>query len=164
MSIKKSNSVFVAHTASLLGDIEIGDQSSIWFGAVLRADRDKIVIGRKSNIQDLSVIHVDPGFPVTIGNEVIIGHRCIIHGASIGNNTLIGMGSTLLNGAKIGSFCLIGANSLITEGMEVPDNSLVFGSPAKVIKPINEEQKQKIIANAQSYVELASEYIEKQNK
>lgn len=164
MNIKKGNSVFVAPTATLVGNINIGDESSIWFGAVLRADRDKIVIGRRSNIQDLSVIHVDPGFAVTIGDEVIVGHRCIIHGASIGNNTLIGMGTTVLNGATIGNYCLIGANSLITEAMQIPDNSLVFGSPAKVIKPISDEQRKKLVANAQSYVELAAEYIQKNNK
>jgi carbonic anhydrase/acetyltransferase-like protein (isoleucine patch superfamily) len=150
---------FIAPNATLIGDIEIGPESSVWFGAVLRADRDKIRIGRGTNIQDLSVIHVDPGCPVDIGNEVIVGHRCIIHGCTIQDNALIGMGAIIMNKANIGRFCIVGAGALVTEGMQIPDNSLVLGSPAKIVKQVSPEQVEKIKRNAQSYIELAREYL-----
>ncbi len=149
---------FIAPNATLIGDIQIGEESSIWFGCVLRAEHEKITIGRGTNIQDLSLVHVDPGFPVAIGDEVIIGHRCIIHGCAIKSNSLIGMGAIIMNGAEIGNFCIVGAGSLVTEGMVIPDNSLVMGAPAKVIKQVTTEQIEKIKRNAQAYIELAKHY------
>jgi carbonic anhydrase/acetyltransferase-like protein (isoleucine patch superfamily) len=150
--------VFIAPNSTLIGNINIGADSSVWFGTVLRADRDKINIGRGTNIQDLSLLHVDPGCPINIGDEVIIGHRCIIHGCTIRNNTLVGMGAIIMNNASIGSFCIIGAGAVVTEGMVIPDYSMVMGLPAKIIKPVTESQIEKIKRNASSYIELAKEY------
>ena len=152
------NTAFIAPNATLIGDISIGERSSVWYGAVLRADNDKIIIGRGTNIQDLSVLHVDPGCPITIGDEVIIGHRCILHGCRIKNNSLIGMGAIIMNNASIGSFCIIAAGALIPEGMIIPDHSVVMGMPGKIIKQVSPEQIEKIKLNAQSYIHLASKY------
>lgn len=151
---------FIAPNATLIGDICIGEDSSVWFGAVLRADNDKITIGRGTNIQDLSMVHVDPGCPVNIGDEVIVGHRCIIHGCSIDSNTLIGMGAIIMNRASIGKNCIVGAGAVITEGMIIPDNSVVMGMPAKIVKQVSEEQIQKIKLNAASYIKLGKHYQE----
>lgn len=155
----KGKDVFIAPGAVVMGNVELADESSVWFNAVLRADSDKISIGKRSNIQDNSVIHVDPGCPVNIGHDCIIGHSAIVHGASMGDHVLIGMRATLLNNVKIGNFCIIGANSLLTEGMEVPDFSLVLGSPAKIIRQISDVQKDKIRKNADVYVNLAKCYL-----
>ena len=152
-------SCFIAKGVVILGEVQIGKDCSIWFNAVLRADNDKILIGDGSNIQDGCIVHVDPGFPVNIGKEVIIGHKCIIHGSTIGDNTLVGMGSTIMNGVKIGKWCIIGANSLVTEGTIIPDGSVVMGSPAKVVKTTSEEQKEKIKKNALSYIQLSRKYL-----
>ncbi len=157
--VRKGKEVFIAPNATVLGDVVLEDNVSVWFGAVLRADNDNITVGRGSNIQDNSVIHVDPGKPVKIGEEVIVGHAAIIHGATVGNNTLIGMRSTLLNGAKIGNWCIVGAHALVTENMEIPDFSIVMGSPAKVVKILSEEQKEKVRKNAEVYIELARKYL-----
>ena len=155
-------SCFIAPNATLIGDNEIGEESSVWFGCVLRADRDAIRIGKGTNIQDLSIIHVDPGCPVKIGNEVIVGHRCIIHGCTIADNTLVGMGAIIMNGATIGCFCIIGAGALVTERMQIPDNSVVMGTPAKIVKQVTPAQVEKIIQNAQSYIALSKRYISEQ--
>jgi carbonic anhydrase/acetyltransferase-like protein (isoleucine patch superfamily) len=155
----KGREVFIAKNATVIGNVELGANSSVWFGAVIRGDGDKIKIGERTNVQDLSIIHVDPGVPVTIGNEVIIGHASIVHGASIGDNTLIGMRSTIMNHAKIGKYCVIGAHALVTEGMEIPDYSVVMGSPAKIVKTIREEDREKLRLNALHYVELAKKYL-----
>ncbi|MGB4950364.1 MAG: gamma carbonic anhydrase family protein [Rhizobiaceae bacterium] len=128
---------FVAPTAVLIGDVRIEADASIWFGAVLRADDDTIYLGAGSNIQDNCVLHVDPGFPIHIGANCTIGHRAMIHGCTIGDGTLIGMGATILNGAKIGKNCLIGAGALVTECKEIPDNTLVVGSPARAVRKID---------------------------
>ena len=158
--VRKGKEVFIAPNATVLGDVILGDNVSIWFGAVLRADNDSITIGRGSNFQDNCVIHVDPGKPVKIGEEVIVGHAAIIHGATVGNNTLIGMRATLLNGAKIGNWCIVGAHALVTENMEIPDYSIVMGSPAKVVKKLSEDQKEKVKRNARVYMELAKKYLD----
>jgi carbonic anhydrase/acetyltransferase-like protein (isoleucine patch superfamily) len=134
----------------------------VWFGAVIRADGDKVTIGARTNIQDNSVVHVDPGFPVTIGNDCIIGHLSIIHGATLGNHVLVGMHSTIMNGVEIGDFCIIGANALITTGTKIPSNSLVMGSPAKVIKQLNDDQIESIKQNAKRYVDLKNEYLDRE--
>ena len=130
---------FVAPTAVLIGDIRIGAEASIWFGAILRADDGPIHLGAGSNIQDNCVLHVDPGFPIHIGENCTIGHRAMIHGCTIGDGSLIGMGATILNGAKIGKNCLIGAGALVTEGKVIPDNTLVVGSPGRPVREITAE-------------------------
>jgi carbonic anhydrase/acetyltransferase-like protein (isoleucine patch superfamily) len=159
--VKKGKDVFIAPNATVLGDVDIGNEVSVWFGAVIRADTDKISIGDRSNIQDNAVLHVDPGVPVKIGNEVIVGHSAIIHGAAIADNTLIGMHSVILNHAQIGSWCIIGANSLVTEGTIIPDFSIVMGSPARVVKILPPERTEKIRKNAEAYVKLAQRYLGK---
>ncbi|HEY1632235.1 MAG TPA: gamma carbonic anhydrase family protein [Rhizomicrobium sp.] len=144
---------WVAPDATLIGRVRLLKNASIWFGAVLRGDNEWIEVGENSNVQDNSVIHADPGQPVTIGANVTIGHRVILHSTSIGDNTLIGMGSILLNRSKIGKNCLIGANTLIAEDKEIPDGSLVFGSPGRVIKPLSEPQLAMLKISAQVYVQ-----------
>ena len=158
-NVSKEKDVFIAPNATVIGNVFLGSESSVWFNAVLRGDGDSITIGKRTNIQDGAIIHVDPGFPVTIGDEVIVGHGAIIHGATVGDNTLVGMRSTILNGAVVGKWCIIGAHALVTEGMQIPDYSLVLGSPAKIVKTLSEEQIQKVKRNAEVYVALAKRYI-----
>jgi len=150
--------LFVAGNATVIGDISLGDGVGIWFGAVLRADKDRISIGDRSNIQDNCVVHTSKGFPVTLGKEVSVGHGAILHGCTIDDQVLIGMGAIVLNGARIGKGSLIGAGALVREGMEIPEGSVVVGVPGKVIKQTDAAQQQQIMANAASYVELAKEY------
>lgn len=157
--VTKGQRVFVAPNATVIGKATLGDDVSIWFGAVIRADGDKVTVGDRSNIQDNSVVHVDPGFPVSIGHDCIIGHLSIVHGATLGNHVLVGMHSTIMNGAEIGDFCIIGANALITAGTKIPPYSLVMGAPAKIIKQLNEEQIEAIKQNAARYVQLKDEYL-----
>lgn len=156
----KGKAIFIADTARVIGNVTLGEEVSIWFGAVLRGDADRITIGNRSNIQDTAIVHVDPGFPATIGNECIIGHGAIVHGATLANNVLVGMRATIMNGATIGEFSIIGAGAVVPEGMQIPPYSLVLGIPAKVVKIIGEEQKIKIIKNAESYVRLSKVYLE----
>lgn len=158
--IVKGNDVFIAPNATVIGNVTLGDECSVWYGAVLRADSDSITIGHRTNIQDNAVIHVDPNEPATIGNDCIIGHLALVHGATIGNNVLVGMHSTVMNGAKVGDFCIIGANALVPAGMEIPPYSMVLGTPAKVVKELTPEQIEKVKRNAAVYVELAKEYLE----
>ena len=150
--------LFVAGNATVIGDISLGDGVGIWFGAVLRADKDRISIGDRSNIQDNCVVHTSKGFPVTLGKEVSVGHGAILHGCTIDDQVLIGMGAIVLNGARIGKGSLIGAGALVREGMEIPEGSVVVGVPGKVIKQTDAAQQQQIMVNAASYVELAKEY------
>ena len=157
--VQKGKDVWISDTARVFGKVILGDECSVWFGAVLRGDNDWIKVGSRTNIQDQVVIHVDEGFPVTIGNECILGHGAIVHGATLGNNILVGMHATILNGAKIGNFCIIGSNALVTENTIIPDYSIVMGTPAKVVKQLSEEQIEKVKQNAQNYVELSKEYI-----
>jgi carbonic anhydrase/acetyltransferase-like protein (isoleucine patch superfamily) len=157
--IKKGKEVWIADTARVFGRVTLGDDCSVWFGAVLRGDADAITLGNRSNVQENAVVHVDPGFPVQIGSDCIIGHGAIVHGATLGNHVLVGMHATILNGAKIGNFCIIGANALVTEGMEIPDYSIVLGSPAQIKKQLSEEHIEKVKRNAQAYVDLSKEYI-----
>lgn len=151
--------VFVANTATVIGDVELGDFCSVWFGAVIRGDSDIIRIGHRSNVQDNAVIHCDPGAPAIIGEDCVIGHLAIVHGAQLGNCVLVGMNATVLNNAKVGNNVIIGANSLVTGGMEIPDNSLVLGSPAKVVKTLTAEQVAGIKENAAVYMEKAAAYL-----
>lgn len=155
-----AENVFVAPNATIIGNVKIAAHASVWYGAVLRGDNDLIEVGKNSNIQDLSVIHVDPGKPVHIGTNCTIGHRAIIHGAYIDDNVLVGMGAIIMNNVRIGKNCIIGANALITEGKEIPDGSMVLGSPGKVVKSLNEEQIQDIQRNADVYVENAKRFRE----
>jgi carbonic anhydrase/acetyltransferase-like protein (isoleucine patch superfamily) len=143
---------WVAPDANVIGKVTIGEDVGIWFGSTLRGDNEPIVIGAGSNIQEGVMIHTDPRFPVTIGENCTIGHHAIIHGCVIGENSLVGMGATILNGAKIGKNCLIGANALVTEGKEFPDNSLIVGSPAKVIRTLDADAVEKLKQSAVRYV------------
>ena len=152
------SSAWIAHDANIIGKIEILKKASVWFGATLRGDNEEILIGEGSNIQENCVLHTDHGFPLKIGTNCTIGHSVILHGCSIADNTLIGMGSTILNGAQIGKGCLIGAGSLITENKVIPDGSLVMGSPGKVIRQLDNETKESLIGSALHYQERATEF------
>ena len=137
-----ADNAYVAPSAQIIGNVKMADHSSVWFGAVIRGDNDLIEIGARTNIQDNSVLHTDPGIPLIIGDGVIVGHRVMLHGCKIGENTLIGIGATILNGAVIGKNCIIGAHSLITEGKVIPDGSMVVGSPGRIIKSLTEQHFQ----------------------
>ncbi|MEE9348063.1 MAG: gamma carbonic anhydrase family protein [Robiginitomaculum sp.] len=152
------NSHYIAPSAQVMGNVVLGAQSSVWFGAVVRGDNDLITIGARSNVQDNSVLHTDIGYPLTLGEGVIIGHRVMLHGCTIGDNTLIGIGATVLNGAVIGKNCIIGAHALITEGKTIPDGSLVVGAPGKVTRQLTEPQIDFLKLNAAVYVENAKRF------
>ena len=151
---------FIAPNASLIGRVKIGEKSSVWFNTVLRGDMENIIIGDESNIQDLSMGHADPGFPLVVGNRVTIGHHCVVHGCRIENDCLIGMGAIIMNGVRIGRGSIIGAGSVLLEKMEVPDFSLVVGSPAKVRKTYDESILENIRESAQIYVKRSIRYRE----
>ena len=147
--------VFIAPGAVVRGKVTIGENSGIWYNAVVRGDRDTIVIGKESNIQDNAVVHLGSGYPVEIGDHVTIGHGAIVHGCKIGDNTMIGMGAILMNGCKIGKNCIIGAGALVTQNVVIPDNSLVIGNPGKVKRAVTEEEVLRNLENAQIYVKEA---------
>ena len=149
---------WIAPNAVVLGDVTLGRDASVWFGAVVRGDNDPIVIGEASNVQDLSVLHTDEGVPLTIGRGVTVGHQVMLHGCSIGDHSLIGIGSIVLNRAVIGNNCLIGARTLITEGKVIPDGSLVMGTPGKVVRPLTEAEIAFLKASALHYVENWKRY------
>jgi len=153
-----SGRFFVAPSASVIGDVVISANVTIWFNAVVRGDNDTITIGAGSNIQDGSVLHVDDGVPLSIGNRVTIGHKVMLHGCEIGDDSLIGMNAVVLNNAVIGKNCLIGANALVTEGMQIPDGSLVLGSPAKVIKPVTDAALKMMQSGVQHYIDKIDLY------
>jgi carbonic anhydrase/acetyltransferase-like protein (isoleucine patch superfamily) len=150
---------WIAPNAVLIGNVRLRPDASIWFGTVVRADDDVIEIGERSNVQDGCVLHVDPGYPLTIGEDCTIGHKVMLHGCTIGSNTLVGMGSTILNGARIGRNCLIGANTLITENKVIPDNSLVMGSPGRVVREIDEAGVKSLSEGAALYVRRWKRYV-----
>ena len=156
-NLNKSN--FIAPNATLIGDVTLGENTSIWFNVVIRADVASINIAENTNIQDGSILHVDAQFPMTIGRNVTVGHKVMLHGCTIGENTLVGMNAVVLNGANIGKNCLIGANSLVTENMQVPDGHLVLGSPAKVIKVLDESTQEMFTKSATHYVENGQRYL-----
>ncbi len=143
---------WVADSAQLIGLVELHENASVWFNAVLRGDNEPIIIGANSNVQETCVMHTDMGHPLTIGQWVTIGHQVMLHGCTIGDGSLIGIQSVILNGAKIGRNCLIGAGSIITEGKEIPDNSLVMGAPGKVVRQLTETDAQRLRQSAESYV------------
>jgi carbonic anhydrase/acetyltransferase-like protein (isoleucine patch superfamily) len=155
---------FVAPGAHLIGRVELREDANVWFNCVLRGDNEWIAIGARANIQDNSILHTDMGFPLTIGADCTIGHNVVLHGCTIGDGSLIGMGATILNGAKIGKNCLVGANALVTEGKEFPDNSLIVGAPAKVVRELGEDSREKLLESARHYVEngrhFAKELVE----
>lgn len=150
--IPSSGNYWVAPDAQVMGNIRLCENASVWFGAVLRGDHELITIGENSNVQDQSVIHTDIGFPCTLGKDVTIGHQAMLHGCTIGDNSLIGIGATILNGARIGKNCLIGARALISEGKEIPDGSMVIGMPGKVVRELDEDAIKMISLSAQHYV------------
>ena len=149
---------WIAPTAVVIGKVKIGKKASVWWHAVLRGDNEPITIGEGTNIQDASVVHTDPGFPVVIGDHATIGHMAMIHGCTIGDGALIGINAVVLNGAKVGRNCLIGAKALVTEGMEIPDNSMAVGVPAKVIREVTPENIERMRLGAQTYVDRAQHY------
>ena len=151
--------VFVAASADVIGSVVLGENTSVWFGAVIRGDCDLITVGARSNIQDNAVLHTDPGVQLTIGEDVTVGHLAMLHGCTIGDGSLIGIGAVVLNGAKIGRNCLIGAQCFVPEGKEIPDNSLVVGSPAKVIRTLDESVAVQLIEAAAHYVEKGRQYL-----
>ena len=148
---KNSGENWVAPNATIIGDVTLEKNSSVWFNAVIRGDNENIHVGEGSNVQDGSVLHTDPGCPLKIGKDVNIGHLVMLHGCTIGDNSLIGIGAVILNNAKIGKNCIIGAKALITENKEIPDNSLVVGAPGRVIKKLTDEQIRQITENAKHY-------------
>jgi carbonic anhydrase/acetyltransferase-like protein (isoleucine patch superfamily) len=150
--------VYVAPNATVVGDVDLGDEVSIWFGAVLRGDVERLTIGRLSNVQDNSVLHSDPGSPLTLGDRVTVGHAVILHGCTVGDGTLIGMGTTILNDARIGRNCLVGAHALITEGKTFADGMLIVGSPARAIRPLTPEELARLGESAKRYVERGRLY------
>lgn len=151
--LPEEGAFWIAPDATLIGKVRLGRMASVWFGSVLRGDNDLITVGENSNIQDACVLHTDSGIPLTIGRNCTIGHKVILHGCTIGDNTLIGMGATILNHARIGRNCLVGANALITEGKEIPDNSLVVGAPGKVVRRLSDEAVVELTKAADHYVE-----------
>ena len=150
---------FIAGNATVLGDVEMGSEVSIWYGAVVRGDRDRIVIADLSNVQDNAVIHTSRGFPALVGSEVSIGHGAILHGCTISDRVLVGMGAIVLNGAVVGEDCLLGAGSVVTEGTVIPPGSVVVGVPGKVIKQVSDAQRQHIVQNARNYWDLARSHM-----
>ncbi len=149
---------WVADNASVIGEVVLEDEASIWYGAVLRGDNDLITIGRRSNVQDGSVLHTDTGFKLTLGEGVTIGHQVMLHGCTVGDGSLIGIQSVLLNGAKIGRHSIVGAGSLVTEGKEFPDGALIVGSPAKVVRMLTPEQIERLARSAAFYVANAQRH------
>ena len=155
-----SESCYISENASVIGDVKIGQNSSVWFGAVIRGDEDSIVIGENSNIQDNAVLHCDVGRPLRLGNNVTVGHSAIVHSATIADNVLIGMGAIVMNGAEIGANSIIGAGAVCTEDMIIPSGSVVVGIPAKVVKNAEQFNNSMTSLNAAAYVDLAKDYAE----
>jgi carbonic anhydrase/acetyltransferase-like protein (isoleucine patch superfamily) len=149
---------WVAETATLIGRVRLLSDASVWFGSVLRGDNEWIELGARSQIQDNATVHTDPGFPTTIGQDCVIGHNVVLHGCTIGDNSLVGMGAIVLNGASIGTNCLVGAGALVTEGKEFPDNSLIVGAPARAIRTLDDKARAMIAHGAGIYVRRWQQY------
>ena len=156
--VRAEGDCFIADTAVVIGHVLLRANASVWFNAVIRGDNELITIGENSNVQDGAVLHTDPGSPLTIGSGVTVGHKAMLHGCTIGDNSLVGISAVILNGAKIGRNCLIGANALVTEGKEIADNSMVLGSPGKVVRELTPEQIDGLRRSALHYVENARRF------
>lgn len=153
-----ADSAWVADSAQVMGEVHMGADASVWFGTVVRGDTSSITIGEGTNVQDASVLHADLGMPLVIGRHVTVGHQVMLHGCTIGDESLIGIGAIVLNGAKIGKNCLVGAGALVTEGKEFPDGSMIIGSPARVVKQLTAEQMQGLRQSAQHYIDNARRF------
>ena len=149
---------FVADNATIIGSVRLRDRSSVWFNCVLRGDNDWLTVGERSNIQDGCVLHTDPGIELVVGDDVTVGHKVMLHGCEIGNNSLIGIGSTILNGAKIGNNCIVGAHALVTENKCFPDGSLILGAPAKAVRELSKEEIAGVHGSADIYVRNAERF------
>ena len=149
---------YVAPSASVIGSVVLGHNASVWFNCVLRGDNDLITIGENTNVQDASVLHIDEGIPLRLGANVSIGHKVMLHGCSVGDNSLVGINAVVLNNARIGKNCLVGASALITEGKEIPDGSLVLGSPGRVVRSLTEAEIKSISEIAEHYVQKSAVY------
>jgi carbonic anhydrase/acetyltransferase-like protein (isoleucine patch superfamily) len=149
---------YIAPDASVIGSVTLENEVSIWFNVVIRADNDQVTIGEQTNVQDGSVLHVDPGYPMTLGRRVTIGHKVMLHGCTVGDGALIGINSVVMNGARIGKSSLIGANTLIAEGKEIPEGVLVLGSPGKIVRELKQEEKDYLLKIAAGYVERSRFY------
>ena len=149
---------WVAHSASVVGQVALGADSSVWYGATVRGDNDLITLGARSNVQDGAVLHTDPGFPLTLTQDVLVGHQVMLHGCTIGEGSLIGIQAIVLNGALIGKECLVGAGALIPEGRVIPDRSLVLGSPGKVVRQLSDQEAAMIRTGCAQYAERAQRY------
>ncbi len=153
-----AESAWVADSAEVMGNVVLGDNASIWFGAVLRGDNETLTIGAGTNVQDGSVLHSDHGQPMTLGERVTVGHKVVLHGCTVGDESLIGIGAVVLNGARIGKNCLVGAGALVTEGKEFPDGSMILGSPAKAVRQLTPEQMEGLRKSAQTYIDNARRF------
>ncbi|SFU75890.1 gamma carbonic anhydrase family protein [Pseudoduganella namucuonensis] len=151
-------SAFVADNATLIGKVTLEPNASVWFGATLRGDNERITIGENSNVQEGTVMHTDMGYPLTVGKNVTIGHQAMLHGCTIGDGALIGIQAVILNGARIGKGCLVGAGALVTEGKEFPDNQLIIGSPAKAVRTLTPEDAERLLASAANYAQRGQQY------
>src|SRR6476659_3980901 len=156
--LPEAGAYWVAPTATLIGKVRLKREASVWFGAVLRGDNEWIELGERSQIQDNTTLHTDPGFPITIGDNCVIGHNVVLHGCSVASNSLIGMGAIVLNGAKIGRNCLVGAGALVTEGKEFGDNSLIVGTPARAVRSLDDDAREAIARGADIYVRRWQQY------
>lgn len=152
-------SVFLAETCAVIGDVVLGERVNVWYGAVIRGDEGSIEIGDDTNVQDNATLHTSPGLAMKIGKSVTVGHNAVVHGCTVGDGTTVGMGAIVLNGAKVGAGCIIGAGALVKEGQEIPDGALCVGVPAKVVRILDEKQRETFIQNAAIYVHLAEEYM-----
>ena len=155
-----ADTAWVADSAQVIGNVVLGDQASVWFGTVVRGDMERITIGAGSNIQDTSVLHADIGQPLTIGERVTVGHQAVLHGCSVGDETLVGIGAIVLNGAKIGKNCLVAAGALVTEGKEFPDGSMIMGAPAKLVRTLDAVALEKMKNNANNYIKNGQRYAQ----
>ena len=149
---------WVAKTAQVIGRVAMGEDASVWFGAVLRGDNEWITLGARSNVQDGSVLHTDMGSPLTLGDDVTVGHQAVLHGCTVGDGSLVGIQAVVLNGARIGKHCLVGAGALVTEGKAFPDSSLIVGSPAKLLRPLTDQELARMARGAAHYVDNARRY------
>ncbi|MGI3131591.1 gamma carbonic anhydrase family protein [Halopseudomonas pachastrellae] len=158
--VQMAEDAWIADSAAVIGKVTLEAGANVWFGAVIRGDVERITVGEHSNVQDGAVMHADSGVPLTLGKGITVGHNAMLHGCTVGDYSLIGINAVVLNGAKIGKHCIIGANSLIPEGKEIPDGSLVMGSPGKVVKTLNEQQKKMLELSAAHYVQNAKRFRE----